>query len=56
MGENNTTTSLQQKLLGLMKRFLVVQNFKIAESRIFILSKLFDGHSSGENVRMKESD
>jgi len=34
----------------------VVQNLKIAESSVFIFSKLFDWHSSGENViSMKES-
>jgi len=37
-----------------MKRFLVVQHLKIAESNVFIFSKLFDWHSSEENVSMKE--
>jgi len=32
----------------------VVQILKIAESSIFIFSKLFVWHSSGENVKMKE--
>jgi len=32
----------------------VVQNLKIAESSVFIFSKLFDWHSLGENVTMKE--
>jgi len=35
-------------------RFLVAQNLKITESSIFIFSKPFVWHSSGENVRMKE--
>jgi len=34
----------------------VVQNLKIAESRVFIFLKLFVWHSSGENVKMKESE
>jgi len=34
----------------------VVQNLKIAVSSVFIFSKLFDRHSSGENVSMKESE
>jgi len=34
----------------------VVQNLKIAESSVFSFSKLFIWHSSGENVRMKESN
>jgi len=29
---------------------LRVQNLKIAESSVFIFSKLFDWHSSGENI------
>jgi len=33
----------------------MVQNLKIAESSVFIFSKLFDWCSSGENVSMKES-
>jgi len=32
-----------------LKRFLVVQNLKIAESTMFIFSKLFNWHPSGEN-------
>jgi len=39
-----------------VKRFLVVQNLKIAESSVFIFSKLFARHSSRENDRMKESN
>jgi len=34
----------------------VVQNLKIAESSVYIFSKLFVWHSTGENVRMKESN
>jgi len=34
----------------------VVQNLKVAESSVFIFSKLFDWHSSGENDSMKESE
>jgi len=34
---------------------MVVQNLKIAESSVLIFSKLFDWHSSGENVSKKES-
>jgi len=34
----------------------VVRNLKITESSVFIFSKLFVWHSSGENVRMKESN
>jgi len=38
--------------------YYVVQNkiLLIAESSVFIFSKLFDWHSSGENVSMKESE
>jgi len=35
---------------------LVVENLKIAESIVFIFSKLFVWHSLGENVRMKDSN
>jgi len=31
-------------------------NLQIAESSVFIFSKLFVSHSLGENVRMKESN
>jgi len=34
----------------------VAQNLKIAKSIVFIFSKLFDWHSSGKNVNMKESE
>jgi len=34
----------------------VVQNLKIAANSMFIFSKLFDWHSLGENVSMKESE
>jgi len=38
-----------------MKRFLVVQNLKIAESSIFIFSKLSVWHSFGENHQNEEN-
>jgi len=41
---------------GHMKRLLVVQNLKIAENSVLIFSKLFDCHSSGGNVSMKENN
>jgi len=31
-------------------------NLEIAESNVIIFSKLFDRHSSGENVSMKERE
>jgi len=34
----------------------MVQNLKIAESSVFIFSKLLVWHSFEENVRMKESN
>jgi len=35
---------------------LAVQNLKIAESNVLVFSKLFDWHSSEENVNMKENN
>jgi len=39
-----------------LKKFLIVQNLKIAESSMFTFSKLFYWHSSRENISMKESE
>jgi len=39
-----------------LKRCLAIQNLKFAESSVFIFSKLFDGHTSGGNISMKESE
>jgi len=39
-----------------LKRFLVEQNLIIAESSEFIFSKLFNWHSSEENVSIKKSE
>jgi len=40
-------------VIGLKTMYMIIS--KIAESSVFIFSKLFDWHSSGENVSMKES-
>jgi len=46
----------KQLIITTLKKFLVAQNLKIAESSVFIFSKIFVWHSLGENVKMKESN